>query len=196
MDNERLLKQIDFIVEIDKAKEIFRQNVVIGAERNENDAEHSWHMAVMAILLSEYASSGLDMIKVLKMILIHDLVEIDAGDTFCYDEKANEDKFDREDKAAERIFSILPEDQAKKMYDLWLEFDGLKSDEAKFASCMDSLQPLLLNYNTNGHTWKKPGATYEKVLKRNELMKDNAPILWDYAKKIIKDSYDKGILKR
>ncbi len=197
MDNERLRKQIEFIVEIDKLKQVLRQNVITGGSRNENDAEHSWHMAVMAILLSEYAGEkNLDLLRVMKMILIHDIVEIDAGDTFCYDEKGYEDKSEREEKAAERLFNILPEDQARELYVLWKEFEELKTPEARFAACLDRFQPLLLNYNTNGHTWQKPGVTSEKVYKRNGILEDNAPQLWELAKEIIEDSINKGILKR
>ncbi len=196
MRNERLMKQIQFITEIDRLKQIFRQNVVIGTTRNENDAEHSWHMAAMAILLSEYsADRNLDMLKVLKLILIHDLVEIDAGDTFCYDEKGYEDKAEREMQAANRLFNVLPEDQAEEIYMLWREFEDLKTPEAKFAACLDRLQPLILNYNTNGHTWQKPGVTSEKVIKRNSMLEQYAPELWSLAKEIIELSIEKGILK-
>lgn len=197
MNNERLLKQIEFIVEIDKLKQIFRQNVVTGTSRNENDAEHSWHLAVMAILLSEYAAEKqIDVLRVVKMVLIHDLVEIDAGDTFCYDEKGYEDKEEREQKAAKRLFNILPSDQAHEIWKLWREFEELKTPEARYAACLDRVQPLILNYYTNGHTWKKPGVTSEKVLKRNALLEENAPELWKYAKEIINDSIMKGYLQR
>lgn len=196
MDDERLKKQIEFIVEIDKLKQIFRQNVIIGSERNENDAEHSWHLAVMAMLLSEYAvEKKLDMLRIIKMVLIHDLVEIDAGDTFCYDEKGYEDKDIREEKAAKRLFYILPKDQAHEIYSLWREFEELQTPEARFAACLDRIQPLILNYNTSGHTWQKPGVTSEKVLKRNAPLKENTPKLWEYVKEVIEDSIKKGILK-
>lgn len=197
MDNKRLLKQIEFIVEIDKIKQVFRQNVVIGTSRNENDAEHSWHLAIMAILLSEYAvAKEIDVLRVVKMVLIHDLVEIDAGDTFCYDEKANEDKEQREQIAAQRLFNILPSDQAKEICELWCEFEELNTPEARFAVCLDRLQPLILNYNTNGHTWKKPGVISTKVLKRNEPLQENTPLLWEYVKEAIEDSIEKGYLQR
>ncbi len=197
MINERLVKQIQFITEIDKLKKIFRQNVVIGTTRNENDAEHSWHMAAMAVLLSEYsADRNLDMLKVLKLVLVHDLVEIDAGDTFCYDEKGYEDKAEREEKAARHLFHLLPEDQAEEIYSLWREFEELGTAEARFAACMDRLQPLILNYSTNGHTWQKPGVTSEKVIKRNSMLKEHAPELWQLAREIIETSVEKGILKR
>lgn len=197
MLNERLLNQIQFIKEIDKLKQIFRQNVVIGTERNENDAEHSWHLAIMAVLLSEYSTDGkIDVLKVVKMVLIHDLVEIDAGDTFCYDEKGYEDKEEREQKAAKRLFNILPSDQAQEIWNLWQEFEELNTSEARFAACLDRLQPLILNYNTNGHTWQRPGITSERVLKRNKLLEESASELWEYAKEIIEESVRKGYLQR
>lgn len=196
MDNARLEKQIKFIVEIDKAKKIFRQNVVIGTTRNENDAEHSWHLAVMAMLLSEYQNEkDIDLLKVIKLVLIHDLVEIYAGDTFCYDEKANEDKEEREQKSARKIFSLLPEDQGSEFTELWNEFEQRETAEARFSACLDRLQPLILNYNTQGHTWQKPGVNSSKVLKRNEPLKENTPELWEYVKEAIEDSIEKGYLK-
>lgn len=188
---------MQFIREIDKLKQILRQNVVIGTQKNENDAEHSWHLAMMSILLSEYSiKKDVDINKVVKMVLVHDLVEIDAGDTFCYDEKGYEDKEEREQKAANRLFNILPKDQADELFILWREFEELKTAEAIFAACMDRLQPLILNYSTNGHTWQKPGVTSEKVLKRNSILEENAPELWEYAKEIIEDSIKKGYLKK
>lgn len=197
MGNNRLLKQIYFIEEIDKLKQVLRKNVVIGTERNENDAEHSWHLAIMALLLSEYSiEKEIDILQVIKMVLVHDIVEIDAGDTFCYDEKGYEDKEEREQRAAERLFNIMPPDQAKEVMNLWREFEELKTPEARFAACLDRLQPLILNYKTNGHTWQGPEITSEKVLSRNSLLKDNAPELWEYAKDIIADSIRKGYLKQ
>jgi len=197
MVEARLLKQIEFLVEIDKLKKILRQNVVIGTGRQENDAEHSWHLAVMAILLSEYAAErDIDVLRVVKMVLIHDLVEIDAGDTFCYDEKAHCDKAEREQKAADRLFNILPPDQAQEIMELWREFEELKTPEARFAACLDRFQPLVLNYHTNGHTWQKPGVNSAKVLERNAVLEKNAPALWEFTREIIEDSIQKGYLKR
>lgn len=196
MFDERLSKQIQFIVEVDKLKHIFRQNIVIGTTRNENDAEHSWHLAIMAMMLNEYSKVPVDVLQVIKMVVIHDLVEIYAGDTYCYDVKSNEDKAEREEKAAEKLFSMLPEDQSEEIWNLWREFEGLKTPEAKFAACLDRVQPLILNYNSNGHTWRRPGVTSEMVLKRNEVLKENAPKLWEYAKEIIEDSIKRGYLKR
>lgn len=197
MNNERLQKQIQFITEIDKLKQILRQNAVIGTTRNENDAEHSWHLAVMALILSEYSTDReIDSFKVVKMVLIHDLVEIDAGDTFCYDEKGYEDKEEREKKAAERLFNILPSQQAKEIWELWREFEELETPESRVAACLDRLQPLILNYNTKGHTWHKPGVTSSKVLKRNELLEKNMPELWEFVKEVVEDSIKKGYLQR
>jgi len=197
LDYERLLKQIEFIVEIDKLKRVYRQNVLIGTTQHENDAEHSWHMAVMAILLSEYsATTELDILRVLKMLIIHDMVEIHAGDTFCYDDEGNKDKLDREQKAAKKLFNILPSDQAREIMDLWQEFEKMETPEACFAASLDRLQPLLLNYHTNGHTWKRPGITSERVLQRNSVLEANAPYLWNYVKELINDSIHKGYLKK
>lgn len=197
MVSERLSKQLAFIVEIDKLKQILRQSVVTGSVRNENDAEHSWHLAVMAILLSEYASTKeIDILHVVKMVLIHDLVEIDAGDTFCYDAKGYEDKAQREQKAADRLFNLLPSDQASEIMELWREFEDLTTPEARFAACLDRIQPLLLNYHTNGHTWKKPGVTSQMVYQRNAVVEENAPELYDYVKEIIESSINKGYLQR
>lgn len=197
MSTDRLQKQIDFIVAIDKLKHITRQNIVIGTTRNENDAEHSWHLAVMAMLLSEYtAEKNIDILRVIKMVLIHDLVEIDAGDTFCYDEKGYEDKAEREQKAADHLFNILPEDQAREIMELWQEFEDMKTPEATFAASLDRFQPLLLNYNTGGHTWQRPGITSDKVLKRNYVSEENVPAIYNYVEDLIEDSIEKGILKR
>ncbi len=194
---DRLEKQIQFITLIDEAKQVFRQNVVIRDRRPENDAEHSWHLAVMALILSEYSTvKDLDVAKVIKMILIHDLIEIYAGDTFCYDEVGIKDKAERERLAADKLFSQLPKDQAEEFKNLWLEFETEKSSEAAFAACLDHLQPLILNYNTEGHTWKYPGVTKEKVLQRNVTLQKHAPLLWDYAKMIIDNSVAKGYLRR
>ncbi|NLY42379.1 MAG: HD domain-containing protein [Clostridiaceae bacterium] len=197
MNNERLKRQIDFIAEIDKLKQVYRKTVLMDGSRNENDAEHSWHLAVMAMILSEYASDkNIDVSRVIKMVLIHDLVEIYAGDTFCYDEKGNEDKACREQQAADRLFSILPRDQAEEFRSLWEEFEERVTPEARFASSLDRFQPLLHNYNTHGHTWVKYGVKSNQVLKRNQPMAEGAPQLWEYVKEIIEDSINKGYLER
>ncbi|MDD3839156.1 MAG: HD domain-containing protein [Clostridia bacterium] len=193
----RFLRQIEFIAEIDKLKEIYRQNVKINSLERENDAEHSWHMAVMVVLLKEYfIDQDVDILKVIKMVLVHDLVEIDAGDTFCYDEKGNQDKAERENKAAQRIFNILPEDQADELWKLWREFEEMKTPEARFAACMDRFQPFILNSRTEGHTWQKPGVNSRKLLKRVGVLEQNAPVLWEYVNSRIEEFIDKGYLKR
>lgn len=198
MDRQRLVKQIEFIVEIDKLKQILRQSVITGGSlKNENDAEHSWHLAMMALLLSEYSVvPNMDVLRVVKMVLVHDLVEIDAGDTYCYDEKGNLDKAEREQRAAERIFNILPADQAKEIMNLWQEFEELATPESRFANCLDRMQPVLLNYHTQGHTWQRPGITRAKVLNRIAILEENAPELWAFMNEVIEDSIQKGYLAR
>ncbi|HHU78015.1 MAG TPA: HD domain-containing protein [Clostridiales bacterium] len=193
---DRLGQQIRFIVEIDKLKQVFRQSALIGDRRKENDAEHSWHLAAMAMLLTEYVKEeGVNLLRVIKMLLIHDLVEIDAGDTFAYDEKGNEDKEEREMQAAERIFSLLPSDQADEVWRLWREFEEKETPEARYAASIDRLQPLLLNYHTEGYTWKMPGVNREKVYERMAVIKESMPRVWEAVEEIIEDSVKKGYLK-
>lgn len=197
MDMERLKKQMEFIKEIDKAKQIYRQTLLMDGSRNENDAEHSWHLAIMAILLAEYSAiPNIDLTRVIKMLLIHDLVEIDAGDTFCYDEKGNEDKACREQKAADRLFNILPSDQAAEFRALWEEFEEKTTPEARFATALDRIQPLLHNYYTNGHTWVKYGITSDRVIERNKPVEKGAPFLWEYIQGLVEDAIEQGILKK
>lgn len=197
MDKERLKKQLEFIIEVDKLKQIYRQTLLMDGSRNENDAEHSWHLALMAMVLQEYSpKKDLDITKVLKMLLIHDLVEIYAGDTFCYDEKANLNKNQRELEAAERLFSILPPDQSQEFRDLWDEFEKRETPEALFAASLDRIQPLICNYLTGGHTWVKYGVKSHKVLERNLLVKEGAPELWKLVEEIVEDSIRMGILER
>jgi putative hydrolase of HD superfamily len=196
MDRERLEKQMAFIVEIDKVKQILRQTTVIGTDRHENDAEHSWHLAVMAILLAEYAEpSGVDILKVLRMVLVHDLVEIDAGDTYCYDEEGAKDKLGRETRAADRIFRLLPDDQAREMRALWDEFEEMVTPEARFANALDRLQPLLLNYHGHGRSWQKHGVTSDRVVRRARPIAENTPGVWEFAAGLIRDAVEKGILE-
>jgi len=195
----RLDQQIEFILEIDKLKKVYRQSFIMGGERMENDAEHSWHLALMSILLAEYARTDeaeFDLLHVLKMVLVHDLVEIDAGDTYCYDKEAARDKLQREKKAAERLFSLLPPDQAGEFRSLWEEFEERRTPEALFAAALDRLQPVLLNYHTEGRSWKRHGVTLEQVLERNSSMREGAPQLWDYTQEILEKAVEKGYLKR
>ena len=189
----RLEQQISFIVEIDKVKNIFRQTFLADGNRKENDAEHSWHIAIMALLLKEYAEEEVDILKVMTMVLIHDLVEIDAGDTYAYDEEAKKTQKDRELKAADRIFSMLPEDQQGKFRALWDEFEAAETKEAKFARTMDNLQPLMLNHATEGRSWLEKGVRLSQILKRNERTPKGSKELWAYAyENMLKPNVEKG----
>ena len=181
-DLNKLNKQFDFCREIDKEKFIGRQTYLTGAVRKENDAEHAWHMAVMTLILSEYSNEPIDVLKTLSMILIHDVVEIDAGDTYAYDEKAKETQAERELKAADRIFGMLPKEQAEKFKNLWLEFEERKTPEAKFARAMDNIQPMMLNALTDGLAWEEHKVHLNQILKRNEITPKGSEVLWDYAK--------------
>lgn len=178
---ERLAKQFAFALEIDKEKRIARQTYCSDGVTLENDAEHAWHAAMMAILLSEYANTPVDVLKVVKMILIHDIVEIDAGDTYAYDDAGLATQAEREQKAAERIYNILPEDQAAELMALWKEFEALESAEAKFAKAMDNLQPAMLNAASDGRAWKEHGVKLSKILKRNIVTEEGASLLWQYG---------------
>lgn len=178
---ERLEKQFAFALEIDKEKRIVRQTYCSDGTTLENDAEHAWHAAMMAILLSEYATEQIDVLKVVKMILIHDIVEIDAGDTYAYDDAGLSTQAEREAKAANRIYNILPADQADALLELWREFEALESAEAKFAKAMDNLQPVLLNAASDGKAWKEHGVKLSKILKRNIVTEEAADLPWQYA---------------
>ena len=191
----RLEQQIQFIVEIDKLKNVIRRTNLVDDSRLENSVEHSWHAALMAFLLVEYASDpNLNPAHVAKMILVHDLVEIDAGDTFCYDQAAGLDQREREIKAAERIFNILPPDQAREIRALWDEFEAGQTAEAKFAATLDRLQPVLLNYHSGGGSWRKHSITHAQVLKRNSRIAEGSPALWEYALGLINDAQARGAL--
>lgn len=195
--SERLRKQIAFVCEVDRLKTVLRQTLLMDGSRQENDAEHSWHISLMAMLFHEYASEqGLDLLRVLKMLLIHDLVEIHAGDTFCYDEKAGLDKVERESQAADKLFGMLPEDQATEFRALWDEFEARETPPARFAAALDRLQPMLHNYRTQGAAWKKHGVTSDKVFERNRHMGEGAPELWEYAETMIRDAVEQGYLAR
>ena len=196
MDRERFEKQLNFILEIDKEKQILRQTHIRGYSRQEDDAEHAWHMAVMAFLLQEYSNEKIDIGRTMLMLLIHDLVEIDAGDTYAYDEEGKKTQEAREKKAADRIYNLLPEDQAKKLYDIWLEFEAKETPEAKFARTMDNLQPMMLTASTGGFDWKDRGVRAEQVMKRNEITPEGSKTLWDYAyENFIKPNVENGNLQ-
>ena len=192
---KRLIDQIKFIVEVDKAKEIMRRTYVTNSERFENDAEHSWHLALMAPLLKEYIKEDVNIERVINMVIIHDLVEIDAGDTFCYDKEGNLTKREREVKAADRIFNILPKDQAKIIYDLWNEFEEMKTIESKYAACLDRIQPILNNIATGGRAWKENNTTKSMVLGRMSVIKETSEELWELILVIINEGVKIGALK-
>lgn len=177
---ERLKKQLDFILQADAEKEIERRTLISSGKRFENDSEHAWHMALMAILLSEYANEEIDVLKTVSMILIHDIVEIDAGDTYCYDYELGKSQRERELKAADRIYALLPDDQAKKLRALWDEFEANETPEANFAHAMDCLQPTMLNNATGGVMWKKNSIKLSQVLKRNKYTEKGSQELWNY----------------
>jgi putative hydrolase of HD superfamily len=193
---ERLKRQLDFALEIDKEKNIFRQTHLSGHGRNENDAEHAWHMAIMAYLLKEYANEPVDIAKVMLMCLIHDIVEIDAGDTYAYDEEALKTQKAREDAAKERIFSILPEEQKEEFMALFDEFEEFETAESKFAHAMDNLQPLILNNSNGGGDWIEHGVTAEQVYGRQNKTRLGSEKLYEITKQIIEENIEKGNIKR
>ena len=193
--DERLTKQLRFACEIDKEKNIFRHTHLTGHGRRENDAEHAWHMAVMAYLLKEYSNEPVDIAKVMIMCLIHDIVEIDAGDTYAYDEEAKKTQKEREEKAKERIFSILPEEQKAELIAIFDEFEESKTAEAKFARAMDNLQPLILNDSNGGSDWREHGVSADKVYARQIRTKPGSEKLYEITDKIIKKHIELGNLK-
>ena len=194
--DERLRKQLDFALEVDKEKNIFRQTHLSGHGRNENDAEHAWHMALMSYLLKEYSNEPVDIAKVMLMCLIHDVVEIDAGDTYAYDADGLKTQKEREDRAKERIFSLLPEDQKADLIALFDEFEAYETPESKYAHAMDNLQPLILNNSTGGSDWKEHGVTSSQVYGRQSKTKLGSEKLYqEVVDKIIKEQIKKGNIK-
>lgn len=196
MQTKNLLQQISFIKEIDKLKYIQRKTKLFNSDRHENDAEHSWHLAMMTIVLAEHSDKPIDILKIVKMVLIHDIVEIDAGDTFIYDTVKNHTNTDEELLAAQRIFGLLPEEQAKEFIAIWQEFEDGKTDEAKFAKTMDRFEPLLQNTSNNGGTWTEFDVPYQKVYDKKVAIKDGSSTIWNYAENLINESVAKGILKK
>jgi putative hydrolase of HD superfamily len=195
MTSERLAQQIQFILELDRLKQILRQTLLTDGSRRENSAEHSWHIAIMAWVLAEYAPAGTDLLRAVKMLLIHDLVEIDAGDTFCYDVQGNLDKAEREQQSAQRIFGLLPADQAQELHQLWQEFEAQATVTAHFAAALDRLQPVLHNQKTEGGTWRQHSITQTQVMKRIAPIAVGAPPLWDYIQQVIEQCIAAGYLK-
>ena len=193
--DKRLKKQLDFALEIDKEKNITRQTHLSGHGRNENDAEHAWHMAIMAYLLREYANENIDIGRVMLMCLIHDVVEIDAGDTYAYDEKGLSTQKEREDAAKERIYSLLPEDQKKELIALFDEFEAYETPESKFAHTMDNLQPLMLNHSNDGNDWKEHQVNESQVYARQEKSRLGSEKLFQVIDDIIQENIKKGTIK-
>ena len=193
--NNRLKQQLDFALEIDKEKNIFRQTHLSGHGRNENDAEHAWHMAIMAYLLQEYSNEKIDVARVMLMCLIHDVVEIDAGDTYAYDAEGLKTQKAREEAAKERLYSMLPEDQKADLTAIFDEFEERKTPEAKFARALDNLQPLLLNNSNDGGDWRNHDVTAEKVYERQSRTREGSEKLFEVTDKILKENIAKGNLK-
>jgi putative hydrolase of HD superfamily len=194
MPTDRLSQQIAFILEIDRLKQVNRQSLIADGSRRENDAEHSWHLAMMAGLLAEYGPPSLDIARVTRMLLVHDVVEIDAGDTYCYDSAACLTQRDREVAAAERIFALLPPEQGSEMRELWEDFESRQTPEARFAAALDRLQPVLLNYYTQGRAWLEHGVTRAQVIERNRHIEAGSPRLWAYVERLIDEAVEKGYL--
>lgn len=189
----RLKKQIDFCREVDKEKEVFRQTFLASGARRENDAEHAWHMALMAVVLQEYSNEKIDLLKVIKMLLIHDIVEIDAGDTYAYDEEGLKTQAQREAKAADRIFGILPKEQAKEMLDLFYEFEAEESAESRFAKALDNVQPVLINDASGGRDWREKGIKISQAIGRQKKTALGSEVLWEQVSKpMLQKNIDKG----
>lgn len=187
-------KQMAFIMELDKIKKIGRQTYLSDASRKENDAEHSWHLALMAFVFADYANEKIDVLKTIKMVLLHDVIEIDAGDTYAYDTEGNKTKQERELKAADRIFGLLPKGQAAEYRGLWDEFEAMETPEAKFANMLDKVQPLLLNDASGGKSWAEHGVKKSQVMARNVRTREGSEKLWAYAKELIERNVEKGNL--
>ncbi|CAH1538293.1 HD domain-containing protein [Vibrio rotiferianus] len=193
---ERLEKQLALLIELDQLKSVLRRTRVKSADRRlENSGEHSWHVALMAVLMQEHANAPVDIARVMKMLLIHDVVEIDAGDTFVYDVAASKEQEEKELKAAERLFGMLPSDQGDELFALWKEFEAAQSDDAKYAKALDRLIPMLLNYHNDGQSWKEHGVTREQALTINKRIEFGSVTLWDKAKELIEEATEKGWLK-
>lgn len=193
--DEKLQKQIKFAIVIDEMKNVFRRNLIIDGSRRENDAEHSWNLAMLAMLFEEYSTEKVDLEKVLKIALVHDLIEVYAGDTFAYDAKGNKDKLQREIESANKLFGILDPVQGAEIRALWDEFEAKETPESKYANAIDRIQPLINNYMTDGHTWKEGDVHAPQIYKRMDIIRTTTPALWPIVEGIISTSIEKGILK-
>jgi putative hydrolase of HD superfamily len=196
MEAKNLLQQVEFIKEIDKLKYIQRKTKLFNSDRCENDAEHSWHLAMMTIILTEHANHPINVFKVLKMVLIHDIVEIDAGDTFIYDTAKSHDNTAEELLAAKRIFGLLPDEQAKEFIAIWMEFEEGVTNEAKFARSMDRFEPLLQNTSNNGGTWAEFNVNYDQVYEKKKVIEKGSVAIWNYAENLINESVVSGFLEK
>ncbi|PQA54931.1 HD domain-containing protein [Siphonobacter curvatus] len=196
MSFDKLLQQLSFIQEIDKLKYIKRKTRLFNSDRHENDAEHSWHLALMAMVLAEHANEPVDVSKVVKMLLIHDIVEIDSGDVFLFDTLLNHDDATAEHKAALRIFGLLPEEQSKEFLTIWEEFEARETPESRFAHAIDRFEPVLQNVSNQGGSWKEFNVDYEKVIKKVGVIDKGSNHIWDFAKTMIDDSLEKGYIQK
>lgn len=195
LDMERMKQQIAFIECLDQLKQVLRQNLVMDESRRENSAEHSWHIATMAMVLAEYAPQALDQLRVLKMLLLHDVIEIEAGDTFCFDVEGNKDKEERERIAADQVFGLLPSDLGTEFRELWDEFEAGETAEARFVNSLDRFQVLLQNFNTRGGTWRIHSIEKARVVQRMLPIKDGAPALWPVVEQYLEEACERGLLK-
>ncbi|HVF33052.1 MAG TPA: HD domain-containing protein [Acidimicrobiales bacterium] len=191
---DRLARQLTFLVELDKAKSVFRQSYLTDGSRKENDAEHMWHLALFVLVLAEHAGEPIDVAKVLQMVLVHDIVEIDAGDTYLYDEVAKATQTAREAKAADRLYGLLPPDQGAQLRAVWEEFEARRTPESRFAAAVDRLQPVLLNLATEGRAWTEHGLTAERVRDVNSKIALGSPVLWDHVRRLLDDAVADGYL--
>ncbi len=193
---ERRQRQLGFLIEIDKLKTIFRRNYLADGSRTENGAEHSWTFAMAALVLCETAAEEIDLAKVIKIALIHDVVEVDAGDTFIYDEQAKKGQAEREELAAQRLFGLLPDDQAAELLALWHEFEECRTPEARYARAMDRVSALILNLSSGGRAWREHGVTYDRVVAINGRIADGAPARWEHIQSRLEDAADRGAMER
>lgn len=193
---DRLEKQLSFLMEIDRQKEIVRQTYLADGSRKETDAEHAWHMAVMCLILSEYANEPIDVARTVMMLLTHDLVEIDAGDTYAYDVEGNATKKERELRAAERIYGLLPQEQGEYLRALWDEFEAMETPEARFANTLDKIQPVLLTAQAQGKSWKEHGVRESQIMGRNARTHEGSEVLWNHVREIIEKSIEAGFIRR
>lgn len=196
VENGRLAQQLQFILEVDKLKSVLRRSLIANGERLENSAEHSWHLALCALVLHEHANKPVNLARVLKMVLVHDIVEIDAGDTFLFDEVGNTSKAEREQEAANRIFGFLPDDQQVELHVLWEEFEARETADAKFAAALDRLMPALHNYHNQGFSWHEHNITSQQIMPKVAHMRDGSETLWQTVQGIVEDSIAQGFLTR